>query len=173
MLFNSFDFLFFFIIIFILFFSIKAKWRWLLLLIASCYFYMQLVPIYILILFLTILIDYFAGIIIENQLDQRTKKRVLVISLIANIALLGFFKYFNFFVENWNFIASDVLGQNLKFNLIHIILPIGLSFHTFQSMAYTIEVYRGTEKAERKSGKKSWNLFSLRNVFSTICCGTN
>lgn len=160
MLFNSFDFLLFFIVVFIGFFTIRTKLRWIWLLIASCYFYMKLIPIYILILFLTILIDYFAGIFIENQSDLRKKKLILTISLIANIGLLGFFKYYNFFIENWNFVTYNLFGQDLKFDLIHIILPIGLSFHTFQSMAYTIEVYRGTEKAERNLG-----IYSLYVMF--------
>lgn len=160
MLFNSFDFLIFFIIVFIVFFALRPKWRGTFLLMASCFFYMRLVPIYILILFLTILIDYFAGIFIENESNLRKKKIILIISLIANIGLLGYFKYVNFFIENWNFVTFNLLGQNFKLDFVNIILPIGLSFHTFQSMAYTIEVYRGTEKAERNLG-----IYSLYVMF--------
>ncbi|MGL3001249.1 MBOAT family O-acyltransferase [Flavobacterium sp. RSSB_23] len=160
MLFNSFDFLIFFVLVFIVFFALAPKWRGTFLLIASCFFYMRLVPIYILILFLTILIDYFAGILIENQTKLRNKKIILIVSLMANILLLGYFKYVNFFIENWNFIAFNFFSQDLKLDFINIILPIGLSFHTFQSMAYTIEVYRGTEKAERNLG-----IYSLYVMF--------
>ena len=160
MLFNTLDFLFFYITVFFLFFSIRTNWRWLLLLGASCFFYMQLVPVYILILFFTILIDYCAAIIIENSKLPRKRKLVLVTSLIANVTLLGFFKYYNFFIDNVNFVLANVFNGDVTFGLISIILPVGLSFHTFQSIAYTMEVYRGTQKAERNLG-----IYSLYVMF--------
>ena len=150
MLFNSFEFLLFFIIVSITYFAFPHKYRWFLLLAASCYFYAAFVPIYILILLLTILIDYFAGIYIEKA-KQEHKKRVLLISIIANVSVLAFFKYFNFFIENINALYS-VIGYENKLSNLSIILPIGLSFHTFQAMSYTIEVYRGNQKAERHFG---------------------
>lgn len=106
---------------------------------------MAFVPVYILILLATIIIDYFAGIIIENSVGKK-KKVMLALSLIANIGVLVVFKYYNFFIENIN----TLLGQNFYF--LSILLPIGLSFHTFQAMSYTIEVYRGNQKAERHFG---------------------
>lgn len=105
---------------------------------------MYLFPKYILILFLLILIDYFAGIFIENTEGFR-RKLFLILSLFSNVFILFYFKYTNFIVENANY-----LGFN--FTLKHIILPIGLSFHTFQSMSYTIEVYRKKHRAERHLG---------------------
>jgi D-alanyl-lipoteichoic acid acyltransferase DltB (MBOAT superfamily) len=100
-----------------------------------------------LILFVTIVVDYFAGIWIENA---KGKKRtwLLVLSLISNIGFLAYFKYFNFFVENINDVFFH-LGSTTQLELLKILLPIGLSFHTFQAMSYTIEVYRGNEKAEK------------------------
>ena len=146
MLFNSLEFLLFFIIVTALFFILPHKFRWLHLLLASCYFYMAFVPIYILILAGTIVIDYYAGILIENA-PQSRKKSFLLLSLIANIGVLAVFKYFNFFVDNINLISSS-----FKLPYLSILLPIGLSFHTFQAMSYTIEVYRGNQKAEKHFG---------------------
>jgi D-alanyl-lipoteichoic acid acyltransferase DltB (MBOAT superfamily) len=95
---------------------------------------MAFVPIYILILGFTIVIDYFAGIYIENSSGHR-RKVFLVVSLIANISVLCVFKYYNF--------INDNIGS--VFPYLAILLPIGLSFHTFQAMSYTIEVYRGNQ----------------------------
>lgn len=150
MIFNSIEFVFFFIIVTITYFLLPHKFRWLLLLAASCYFYMAFVPIYILILGFTIVIDYFAGILIENELGRK-KKLFLIMSLIANIGVLAVFKYYNFLNDN---ITSLLYSFNAKnpFPFLKILLPIGLSFHTFQAMSYTIEVYRGNQKAERHFG---------------------
>lgn len=150
MLFNSFEFLVFFLAVTTLFFALPHKWRWLLLLIASCYFYMYFIPVYILILFGTIIIDYFAGIMIENA-TGKNRKLFLTASIIANVGVLAVFKYYNFFIGNINhlFAAS---GSTFNLKLLSIMLPIGLSFHTFQAMSYTIEVYRGNQKAERHFG---------------------
>ncbi len=111
---------------------------------------MVFVPKYILILFLIILIDYFSALAIERAIG-RLKLFYLVASLTANISLLAFFKYFNFFNENLVSVFS-LFGKEFHPINLSIILPIGLSFHTFQSMSYTIEVYRGKQKAERHLG---------------------
>jgi len=150
MLFNSLHFLIFFPIVTALYFLLPHRFRWGLLLAASCYFYLAFIPAYIFILFFLIIIDYLAGILIENA-PQRRRKTYLVISLIANIGVLGLFKYYNFLNET----LTSILGTIHLANAIprlDIILPIGLSFHTFQSMSYTIEVFRGKQKAERHLG---------------------
>jgi len=151
MLFNSIQFLIFFPTVILLYFTIPHKFRWLLLLVASCYFYMTVIPIYIFVLFFLILIDYFAGILIENAKSKPKKKLFLCLSLFANIGWLGFFKYFDFFNTDFHALAG-LVGWNYPISLLKLILPIGLSFHTFQSMSYTIEVYRGNQKAERHFG---------------------
>jgi alginate O-acetyltransferase complex protein AlgI len=148
MLFNSISFIIFFIIVTTTYFLLPHKYRWSFLLIASCYFYMSLIPIYILILFLTITVDYYAAIKIEQG---KHKKFWLVGSLISTILILFVFKYYNFFGTNFNYIAS-VIGWNYSINFLKIVLPIGLSFHTFQSMSYVIEVYYGRFKAEKHYG---------------------
>lgn len=153
MLFNSVDFLVFFPIVTFLFFVLKHEYRWMLLLGASCYFYMAFKPAYILILGFTIIIDYFAGIYIENAVGKQ-RKLYLIISLVANIGVLAVFKYYNFFTFVWH----QYTGLSLK--MLEMVLPIGLSFHTFQAMSYTIEVYRGNQKAEKHFG-----IYSLYVMF--------
>ncbi|MBA3679586.1 MAG: MBOAT family protein [Bacteroidetes bacterium] len=145
MLFNSLQFILFFLIVTPVYYLLPHKFRWFHLLASSCVFYMAFVPVYILILFGTIIIDYFAGILIAKT-DRKKRKYYLIISLIANIGVLFVFKYYNFFIDNIN----DISGVNLPF--LKILLPIGLSFHTFQAMSYTIEVYRGNQKAEKHFG---------------------
>lgn len=158
MLFNSLHFLLFFIIVTSLYFALPHNRRWLLLLISSCYFYMAFVPIYIIILGGTIVIDYFAGIFIEKSEGKR-RKLFLVASLVANIGVLAVFKYYNFINENLSFLLHG-FGASNPIPYLSILLPVGLSFHTFQAMSYTIEVYRGHQKAERHFG-----IYSLYVMF--------
>lgn len=150
MLFNSIEFLIFFPLVTALYFILPHKARWFMLLISSCIFYMAFVPKYILILGFTIVIDYFAGIII-SRLKGNGKRLFLIISLVTNIGMLFVFKYFNFFNENIVLLAK-FLHWNYPISGLSIILPIGLSFHTFQSMSYIIEVYRGKQQPEKHFG---------------------
>ena len=150
MLFNSIHFFLFFIIVTPLYFLLKHRFRWILLLSASCYFYMAFIPVYILILGFTIVIDYFAGILLEGS-EGGKRKYWLIASLVANIGVLAVFKYYNFLNNNLSELLNIFGYQNSVPNL-SILLPIGLSFHTFQAMSYTIEVYRGHQKAERHFG---------------------
>lgn len=150
MLFNSIDFVIFFIVVTTVYFLIAHKYRWLLLLVSSCYFYMSFVPIYILILGFTIIIDYFAGIFLETSAGKK-RKLFLIGSLIANIGVLAVFKYYNFLNDNISVLLHGA-GYKNPIPYLSILLPIGLSFHTFQAMSYTIEVYRGNQRAERHFG---------------------
>ena len=150
MLFNSFTFLIFFPVVVTIYFVIPHRFRWAWLLLASCYFYMAFIPVYLLILLFTIAIDYAAGILIENAEGKR-RRAWLIMSIIANVGVLAVFKYFNFLSANANAIA-EVFHWPYEFPILGIILPIGLSFHTFQAMSYTIEVYRGRQAAERHLG---------------------
>jgi alginate O-acetyltransferase complex protein AlgI len=150
MLFNSFHFLIFFSVVFFFYFAIPHTYRWLLLLLSSCYFYMAFIPIYILILGFTIVVDYFAGIFIEKT-KGKIRKVFLITSLIANIGVLVIFKYYNFFNENLTLLLHGFALTN-PFPFLSILLPIGLSFHTFQAMSYTIEVYRENHHAEHHFG---------------------
>src|ERR1700761_6752690 len=99
MIFNSFNFLTFFIVVVALYFSIPHRLRWVLLLCSSCFFYMYFIPAYILVIWSTIIIDYLLGIAIEKN-EGNSKKRYLVVSIFANLSILGFFKYYNFLNQN-------------------------------------------------------------------------
>jgi len=147
MLFNSLAFLIFFAVLFGSYYAIPQRFRVWLLLVASCYFYMVYVPQYILILFFLIGADFFLGQrIAATQGKQR--KLYLSFSLAANLGTLFVFKYFNFFNENIAALAQ-LLHWNYPLILLQIALPIGLSFHVFQSLSYIIEVYRGKAEAEK------------------------
>jgi alginate O-acetyltransferase complex protein AlgI len=151
MLFNSFRFLVFLAVVAVAHFSLPARMRWAWLLAASCFFYMQFIPIYIVILVITIVIDYFAALMIERTADLAEKRKYLALSAASVCLMLFFFKYFNFFNDNAGALAKTI-GWNYPVGALRIILPIGLSFHTFQSLSYVIEVYRGRQKAERHFG---------------------
>ena len=158
MVFNSFAFMVFFPVVTILYFLLPHKWRWLHLLISSCVFYMFFIPIYIFILLFTIVIDYFAGILIDKAQGRR-RKAFLLMSIVANVGVLAVFKYYNFFIDNTLWIAH-LFNAKPDINYLNIILPIGLSFHTFQAMSYTIEVYRGNFKPV-----KDFGIYSLYVMF--------
>jgi D-alanyl-lipoteichoic acid acyltransferase DltB (MBOAT superfamily) len=151
MLFNSLEFALFFPVVTILFFLLPHRYRWFLLLAASCFFYMFFRPIYIFILAGTIVIDYYAGIWIARQPDKRKRKRLLLLSIFANVGVLVVFKYFNFLADNVNSVLHS-FHSTTQVPLLEILLPIGLSFHTFQAMSYTIEVYRGNQQPEKHFG---------------------
>ncbi|RAK62734.1 MBOAT family O-acyltransferase [Hymenobacter edaphi] len=151
MLFNSVEFLVFFVVVTVVYWALPHRFRWIHLLVASCGFYMAFIPVYLLILLFTIAIDYVAGIQIE-QAQGRRRKQFLVLSLVANLGVLAVFKYYNFFIDNVNDLLDSLHITHHALPYLSIILPIGLSFHTFQAMSYTIEVYRGNFRAERHLG---------------------
>lgn len=151
MLFNSFQFLVFFPVVVIIYFLLPQKYRWFHLLVSSCIFYAAFIPSYLLILAFTIIVDYFAGIMIARTSGKK-RKWYLILSIIANISILAVFKYYNFFIDNINYILHQLGLVTYDIPYWNIILPIGLSFHTFQAMSYTIEVYRGHQKPEKHFG---------------------
>jgi D-alanyl-lipoteichoic acid acyltransferase DltB (MBOAT superfamily) len=150
MLFNSLEFAIFLPIVVLMFFTLPHNYRWLWLLLSSCVFYMAYIPWFILVIGTTIFVDYFAGIFISKS-QGKSRKFGLVASLIVNIGILFFFKYFNFFFDNL-FPIFEWAGIILTKPDWKILLPVGLSFHTFQAMSYTIEVYRNNQPAERHFG---------------------
>jgi alginate O-acetyltransferase complex protein AlgI len=157
-LFNSIQFLVFFPMVLALYFTVPQRMRWMVLLSASFYFYMVFIPKFVLILVFVILIDYIAGLLIERS-HGFTRRLWLILSLVCNIGVLGFFKYFNFISTNVGHVLS-LLGMDAAILKLDVPLPVGLSFHVFQSMSYTIEVYRGNQKAERHLG-----IYSLYVMF--------
>ncbi len=150
MLFNSFAFLVFFPIVTAGYYLLPHRFRWVWLLLASCYFYMAFVPQYILILFFTISVDYTMGLVIEHTHGRR-RRLALLTSLVANLGVLVVFKYFDFFSTTAAQVAS-AFQVYYPVPTLSLLLPIGLSFHTFQSISYTVEVYRGRVPAERHPG---------------------
>ncbi|MFO7658793.1 MAG: MBOAT family O-acyltransferase [Bacteroidales bacterium] len=152
MLFNSLQFIFFFPIVVALYFALNPKYRWVLLLIASYYFYMCWNYKYIVLIMLSTVIDYFAGIGIHKSNKTFTRKLLLIGSLCTNLGLLFFFKYFGFFGESINYMFS-------KFNIFYnvpaydLLLPVGISFYTFQTLSYTIDIYKGNQKPEYHFGR--------------------
>lgn len=151
MLFNSIEFLVFLPIVIILYYLLAQKYRWLLLFVSSCYFYASFIPEYLLILLGIILVDFFAAKAIARTEEKRQKKRYLIISILATSSVLFVFKYFNFFSENVDALAKFI-GWNYSIGVLKWALPIGLSFHTFQSLSYVIEVYWGKQKPEKHLG---------------------
>jgi len=152
MLFNSLEFLIFLPIVIIVYYILPHKFRWVLLLAASYYFYMAWNPKYIVLIVISTLVDYFAAILMEKQKNKARRKVFLLISLFANLGLLFLFKYFNFANGTMGRIFNLFADKPYPIGSLSLLLPIGISFYTFQTLSYTIDVYRGTRKPERHFG---------------------
>ncbi len=148
MLFNSFQFLFFFIFVWALVLVTRGTVRRVIILIASYYFYMCWSTRYIWVIWGITLLDYVAGLQIEKAEKPSLRRFYLYLSLFCNIGLLVFFKYFNFLTGSVGS-GARLFGIHYDPPLMSILLPVGLSFHTFQAMSYTIEVYRRKVPAEK------------------------
>ncbi len=149
MLFNSFEFLIFFPAVLLVYLFLPAKIRYLWLLVSSYYFYMYWNPIYAFIITAAILWTYLCGRLIEGA---KRKKGLLTLSLVINIGMLVYFKYSGFALNTVNSIFA-ALGRptlEVKFDMI---MPIGISFYTFQTTGYLVDIYRGNVKAERNIAK--------------------
>lgn len=148
MSFASIRFLIFFPCVFLLYYTLPFRWRKYMLLAASYYFYMCWKAEFIVLIVISTAIDYFCGLGIErNRSDRRKAKKFLWISMCMNLGLLFFFKYLNFFGETVTAVCRAI---SIPFSVpaLNIILPVGISFYTFQTMSYTIDVYRGKMDAE-------------------------
>ena len=149
MLFNSFEFLLFFPLVCIVYFLLrKRQIQNTFLLIASYYFYMNWKPVYAILILASTIITFFSGCWVEKLTDIRRRKYVLWACLILNLGILFIFKYFNFINESV-FQLLDVFGMRWKVPNLDVLLPVGISFYTFQAIGYSIDVYKGTIKAER------------------------
>lgn len=151
MLFNSVAFAIFLPIVFILYWILPAKSRWILLLAASYYFYMGWNAKYIVLIFAVTVISYICAIIIEKIHDTRIKKMCILLSAFTILGILFLYKYFNFFFNNLTIIA-DKFSIKLNPYVLKLVLPVGISFYTFQTLSYIIDVYRGEIKAEKHFG---------------------
>lgn len=148
MLFNSLQFLVFFPLVFFLHFLIPCRYRNWLLLLASIYFYMAWKPVFILLVLFSVSLDYGAALLMARTESPHKRKIFLLASLASNLAILGFFKYFNFFTDSVNR-AGGLFGLDAALPFLNIVLPLGISFYTFQAMGYAIDVYRKKFPAEK------------------------
>ena len=148
MLFNSIPFLIFFPIVAGLYLLLPKKIKPIWLLLASYYFYMSWNYKYVVLILFTTLVTYAAGLLIGKADALSKKKLFLALGLVLNFGLLFFFKYFGFFLENVSRILS-VFKIGVIDNPFDFLLPVGISFYTFQAVGYCIDVYRGDTKAER------------------------
>lgn len=140
MIFTSLNFIIFFVIVFIIYWlTAKKQYQNIILLISSYIFYGWIHPWFCILIAVSTITDYYAGQAIYNKPSQ--KKLFLIISVLVNLGMLGFFKYFNFFTENI-FEIFNKLGITVSYSGLKIFLPVGISFYTFQTLSYTIDIYR-------------------------------
>jgi len=154
MLFNSIEFLIFFTLVITAYFILKSKHRWILLLAASYYFYMSWNPAYIILIILSTVVDYFAGLKMGSTNDKVKRKKYLFASLFINLGMLFFFKYYNFFNDSFTYLLNEFYVMQIGNFLptFDLLLPVGISFYTFQTLSYTIDVYRGEKEPEKHFG---------------------
>ena len=144
MIFHSLDFVVFFFVTVTLYWRLPHRWQNHLLLVASYIFYGWITPWYLLLLMTSTTIDWWAARQMER--DPAHRKRFLALSLTSNLGMLAYFKYANFFIDNVGRILTTV-GLPTSPHVLKVILPVGISFFTFQALSYTIHVYRGTLRA--------------------------
>jgi D-alanyl-lipoteichoic acid acyltransferase DltB (MBOAT superfamily) len=143
MLFNSIDFAIFLPIVFIIYWFFvhkKLKGQNLFVLVSSYVFYAWWDWRFLALIIFSTLVDYFIGLSIHNQIHSSKRKYLLWVSILINLGFLGFFKYYNFFIENF-VTAFTFFGNSLEHRSLNIILPVGISFYTFQTLSYTIDIY--------------------------------
>src|SRR5207244_6291145 len=141
MLFNSLAFLAFLPFFMAAYWPTRGRARLWVMLAGSLVFYAWWDWRFCFLLLFSALVDYSLGILLENERDDGMRRRLIALSVAVNLGLLGFFKYFNFFVQS--------VAPRETFDVIKIVLPVGISFYVFKTMSYTIDVYRRTQTAER------------------------
>jgi alginate O-acetyltransferase complex protein AlgI len=148
MLFNSFQYVFFFAVVLLVYFRLPVRPRWPILLIASYIFYMGWRPLFVFLLMFSTLVDFVGGYVIGTARSQLVRRLALVSAVSINLGLLAFFKYYNFFATNVNGAAS-ALDFDIELLYLDLILPVGISFYTFQSLSYAFDVYAHKLPPER------------------------
>jgi len=145
MLFNSFVFILFLIVILPVFYSLSPRYKNFFLVLASYFFYGYWDWRFCFLLLISTIVDYVIGLAIYNSDDKSKRKSLLLTSITINLSILGVFKYYGFFIESLTPLAT-IFGGNLDYLHLNIILPVGISFYTFQTMSYTIDIYKGEMK---------------------------
>ncbi len=148
--FNSIAFLLFFPTVVLLYFLFPHRLRWFWLLVVSYFFYMMWNVEYLILIFISTFVTYLSGLLMHKYRDRR--KLFLVSSLFINLGILFFFKYFNFFNDSLSSL-STYFNLDWSFSRIDVLLPVGISFYTFQALSYSIDVYRGSIEPEKHFGK--------------------
>ena len=152
MLFNSFEFVVFFLVVVSTFFLLPHRFRWLLLLAGSYFFYMSWEPAYVVLILTTTLVAYWAGLRMGQTEDQARRRFYVKTSVIVSLGILFLFKYFIFFNGSlrdlWGWFGFEYPVGDLD-----VLLPVGISFYTFQTLSYTIDVYRGRVPVEKSAGR--------------------
>ena len=169
MLFNSIDFAIFLPIVFILYWSVSKndlKYQNLIIVAASYLFYGWWDWRFLSLILFSSIVDYFIGIRLQNEKNTGNRKVLLWISILVNLGFLGFFKYYNFFLDNF-VTAFSFFGSSLQVNSLNIILPVGISFYTFQTLSYTIDIYR----KELKPTKSFISFLAFVSFFPQLVAG--
>ncbi len=162
MLFSSIPFLYYFLpIVLILYFAVPKQLKNAVLMVFSLVFYAWGEPVYVALMAVTILIGYVCGLLIEKWRGTAAAKWTMIISVAIDLAFLGYFKYADFFIDNFNAVTG------LSVPLLRIALPIGISFYTFQILSYTVDVYRGDAAAQRNPV----NLAAYITMFPQLIAG--
>ncbi len=166
MLFHSFEFFLFFIVFYILYLLLRNEWKNRLLLMASYIFYASWDWRFLSLILTSTIVDYFCGIKIYESEGSKRKSLFLFISIFTNLSILGFFKYFNFFIYNLQFLLNFI-GFSFEPHFFRIILPLGISFYTFKTLTYTLSVYWG----QMKPTKKFWDYALFLAFFPALLSG--
>jgi D-alanyl-lipoteichoic acid acyltransferase DltB (MBOAT superfamily) len=150
MLFNTFQFAYFFALLLAVYWCLRSRYRWqnVLLLGAGYYFYACWNPKFLSLLIISTVMDYACGLAVDRIDDVRKRRAFVALSMVLNLGMLGYFKYFNFFAESLHSLFSR-MGLSVPLAHLNVVLPIGISFYTFQSMSYVIDVYRREIKPTR------------------------
>lgn len=159
MLFNSVTFLIFFAIIYVSYLLLRHRWQNILLLVASYVFYGWWDWRFLSLILASTVVDYFCGLRMAEAEDTRRRKRLLTVSLLSNLGMLGYFKYYDFFVSSLE-AGIESLGFETGMLHLNIILPVGISFYTFQTLSYSLDIYRG-----KLQPTKSFREFALYVAF--------
>ena len=146
MIFHSLDFVVFFIVVTAVYWRLPQRGQNVLLLVASYFFYGYVHPWFLILIASSTVIDYLSARGMERRPDRR--RAFMAISIVSNFGMLGFFKYFNFFVDNLHAVL-EAAGLHVGLPVLRVILPVGISFYTFQAMSYTVDVFRGELRARR------------------------
>lgn len=165
MLFNSVAFAFFMPIVFLIYWVLPHRFRWMALLAANCWFYMSWEPKYIIVILLTTVVSYFSACGIEQAKSTKRKKGILIVGVLVTLAFLLFYKYTNF-AFNSVFKVLQMFAVPVQKTTLNLVMPIGISFYTFQMVGYIADVYTGKIKAERHFGHYALFVTFFPNILS-------